>query len=282
MKNILLPTDFSDNAFGAIRYAISLFKDEKCTFYILNTYIPVIFDTAYLMSMPGMDAMEDVYKETSLKGLAKTKVKIEKEFSDNQSKFHLISSFNSLQSGILETVEEKSIDLVVMGTQGATGAAGVLFGSNTVHVLSNLNCPLIAVPSEYTFKGINEILFPTDYGLQFTEKHLFWMNHLASKFKAKINILHVYFYGYELDKEQIKQKEILYNFLGKAKKEFIRMDNVDVVKGIEKFQKENPVDLLMLVHNKRSFFDNLFFKPVVKHIGFHLKNPMLVIQSKIK
>ncbi|PKP26624.1 MAG: universal stress protein [Bacteroidetes bacterium HGW-Bacteroidetes-2] len=282
MKNILLPTDFSDNAYNAIRYAISLFKNEKCTFYLLNTYIPVIFDTAYLMSMPGMDAMEDVYKETSLKGLAKTKVKIEKEFPENKSKFYLISSFNSLQGGILDAVVEKNIDLVIMGTQGATGAAGVLFGSNTVHVLSNINCPLIAVPSGFTFTGIKEILFPTDFGLKFTDKHLFWPKHLAIQFKAKVNILHVYFYGYELDKEQIKQKEALNDLLDKTKKEFIRMENVDVVKAIEKYQKESPTDLLVLIHNKRSFFDNLFFKPVVKHIGFHLKTPLLVIPSKIK
>jgi len=35
MKKILLPTDFSDNSLNAIRYAVQLFKGEKCTFILL-------------------------------------------------------------------------------------------------------------------------------------------------------------------------------------------------------------------------------------------------------
>ena len=37
-KKILIPTDFSKNAWGAISYAIDLFKNEACEFYILNAY----------------------------------------------------------------------------------------------------------------------------------------------------------------------------------------------------------------------------------------------------
>ncbi len=38
MKNILLPTDFSDNSINAIQYALKIFKDINCTFYLLNIY----------------------------------------------------------------------------------------------------------------------------------------------------------------------------------------------------------------------------------------------------
>lgn len=282
MKSILLPTDFSDNAYNAIQYAMELFKNEPCTIYLLHTYIPVIFDTAYLMSMPTAEVMEDVYKESSLKDLSKTKAKIDKDFPENKNTIHLISSFNSLLGGIKDLVEEKNIDLVIMGTQGATGAKEILFGSNTIHVMKDLACPLIAVPNKFKFKGITEILFPTDFGLNYTEKHLFWLKHFSENWKAKINILHVYYYGYDLDAGQDKGKEYLRNAFMSESMEFIRMDNVDVVKAIEKYQEERPTDLLALIHNKRSFFDNLFFKPVIKKLGFHLKTPMLIIPSKWK
>ncbi|WP_373282945.1 universal stress protein [Aquaticitalea lipolytica] len=42
MKNILLPTDFSDNSWNAIKYALQLFKDEKCTFHLL-THLLLLF-----------------------------------------------------------------------------------------------------------------------------------------------------------------------------------------------------------------------------------------------
>ncbi len=282
MKSILLPTDFSDNAYNAIHYAMNLFKNETCTLYLLHTYVPVIFDTAYLMSMPPAEVMEDVYKENSLKNLSKTKARIEQDFPENKNLIHIVSSFNSLQGGIKDLVEEKNIDLVIMGTQGATGAKEVLFGSNTIHVLKDLACPLIAVPNEFKFNGLSEMLFSTDYGLEFTEKHLSWLKHFSQQWKAKINILHVYYYGYDLDARQEKAKEYLRNAFLEDSMEFIRMDNVDVVKAIEKYQEEKPSDLLAIIHNKRSFFDNLFFKPVIKKLGFHLKTPMLVIPSKWK
>jgi len=38
MFNILLPTDFSDNAQRAIDYAVYLLENAACTFYLLNAY----------------------------------------------------------------------------------------------------------------------------------------------------------------------------------------------------------------------------------------------------
>ncbi|WP_341220224.1 universal stress protein [Polaribacter atrinae] len=65
MKNILLPTDFSDNSWNAIQYAVQLFKDEKCNFFIMNTYTPMIYDVEYMT--PGVDGFNliDVVKNTS-------------------------------------------------------------------------------------------------------------------------------------------------------------------------------------------------------------------------
>ncbi|WP_273568522.1 universal stress protein [Maribacter halichondriae] len=36
MQNILVPTDFSENAFNALKYTLELFKKTKCTFHLLH------------------------------------------------------------------------------------------------------------------------------------------------------------------------------------------------------------------------------------------------------
>lgn len=36
MTRILLPTDFSENALTAIRYALTLYKDHKCTIFSIE------------------------------------------------------------------------------------------------------------------------------------------------------------------------------------------------------------------------------------------------------
>ena len=51
-----------------------------------------------------------------------------------------ISSFNTLTNEIQELHEGNVMDLIVMGTKGASGLKEVLFGSNTVHVIKNAKC----------------------------------------------------------------------------------------------------------------------------------------------
>jgi nucleotide-binding universal stress UspA family protein len=53
-----------------------------------------------------------------------------------------------------------------------------------------------------------------------------------------------------------------------------------VPEAIDDFQKNNPIDLLVMVNNKHSFFENILFRPVVNEIGFHVKIPFLVIPSE--
>ncbi len=40
MKTILLPTDYSKNAWNALFTALKLFQNEDCRFLLLNTYEP--------------------------------------------------------------------------------------------------------------------------------------------------------------------------------------------------------------------------------------------------
>ena len=69
MKNILLPTDFSENSWNAIKYALQLFKNETCRFFLLNTYTPAIYQVEYVLLEPAQFGMVDAVKENSLKKL---------------------------------------------------------------------------------------------------------------------------------------------------------------------------------------------------------------------
>jgi nucleotide-binding universal stress UspA family protein len=149
MKKILLPTDFSDNSWNAIKYALQLFKKQECKFYILNTYIPIIYNMEYMMSGSNIYELDELQKTQSTKELENIKVKITEEFNNSSHSIETISSFNNLIPEISEVIDREEIDFVVMGTKGATGATELLFGSNTVHVLKNAKCPLLAIPENY-------------------------------------------------------------------------------------------------------------------------------------
>jgi nucleotide-binding universal stress UspA family protein len=279
MKKILLPTDFSDNSWNAIKYALNLFKDEACHFHLLNTYTPLIYNIEYMEVSTAQFGLVDAMKETSKNGLEKLQKRIEKEFKNSKHTFTKISSFNTLTNEIKELHEGHVMDFIVMGTKGATGAKEILLGSNTIHVIKNAKCPVLAIPSDFSFEIPHEILFPSDYNIDFQIKHVQSILDIAKLYHSKINILNVSF-GYDLASNQVLNKQKLEKYFKKATCVFHSVNHNSVEEAITKFQLNAPVNLLVMINNKHSFFENLFFKSTINQIGFHLNIPFLVIPSK--
>ena len=281
MKNILLPTDFSDNSWSAIAYALQLLKNEPCKFYILHTYIPTIFNIEYVLVSPAQFGLGDAIRETALNNLKLLKDKIKTTFKNPKHQFETIASFNNLILEIKDLVASKNIDYIIMGTKGATGTAEVLFGTNTIHVLNNAQCPVLAIPENFEYESPFEILFPTDLNLKFIEKHIEPLKEILKHFNSRINILHVY-YGEELTVSQKENKKKLENLLEQQAYLYHESLNQNVDDAINIFQVKTKVNLLVMINNKHSFFENIFFKSKVNAIGFHLNIPFLVIPSKFK
>lgn len=281
MKKILLPTDFSDNAQNAINYALNLYKDENCTFYLLNTYTPIIYSYDYQMNTGGyLGEIADVVRENSIKKLNEIEENVKEKFNNPKHHFEIVSSFNLLTDEIKDKLEQFSIDLIVMGTKGATGAKEILFGSNTIHIIQKVKCPVLAIPDGHFFEEPKEILFPTDYKVDYSTKQLESLITIATLFDSRVHVLHVS-HDVDLTKIETKNKEKLENLLLDVKQASYRVEDQDIPQAINEFQKSTYVQLLMMINNKHSFFENLFFRPVINQIGFHLNIPFLVIPAKM-
>lgn len=277
MKKIILPTDFSENAYNAISYAVQLFKDEECIFYLLNTFTPVLYDSEYLYHNPTV-SLDEIYSSNSKKGLKRLEKRILKEFNNPKHSFERLSVFNFLVNEINEQIKEKNIDLVVMGTKGASGAQEILFGTQTIHTIKKAKCPVLAIPSEFEFKPLKHLLLPSDLSIGFKENQLAILKTVASQNNSKIHILHV-MQDAELNEIQKQGKATLTNYFKDNSIQFHFVGDTDIPEAIIDFQKKNNIELLTMINNKHSFFENLFFKPVVHKIGFHVKVPFLVVPS---
>ena len=113
MKRILLPTDFSDNSLKAIHYALKLFKNVKCRFYHMHTYMPPVYNMEYLVGSPGLIGLGDIMQETSMTQLEKLKSRLEKEYHNPDHNFVVHTAFNTLVNEVMETVESEGIHLVM-------------------------------------------------------------------------------------------------------------------------------------------------------------------------
>jgi nucleotide-binding universal stress UspA family protein len=280
MKKILLPTDFSNNSYNAIKYALQLYKDETCNFILLNTFTPIIYQFETMQASATQFQVMEVVKETSKKKLDILLQKIETEFNNPNHTFSQIASFNTLTAEINQLFEGHVIDMIIMGTKGASGVKEVLFGSNTVHVLKNAKCSVLAIPSGFYFETPHEILFPSDYEIDIKEKQIQPLIDIAKSYHARVNILNVT-YGNELSEQQERNRKKLENHLKKVANLFHSVSNQNVPEAIADFQLKARINLLVMINNKHSFFENLFFKSTINQIGFHLNVPFLVIPSRV-
>ncbi|MGB5229092.1 universal stress protein [Eudoraea sp.] len=276
MKKIILPTDFSYNAYNAISYAMNLLKNEEATFYLLNTYTPAIYQTEYLLHSPGQIGLGDIYQSESINQLEELKKQLEKEFKNPK---HIIiphSAFNILVDEVSAMVASEEADLVIMGTQGATGAKEIFLGTHTVHVIKKATCPVIAIPADFKYEIPKEILFPTDYEVEYSEGQLAGLLNLSKIHNSSIQVIHISS-GYDLTDLQLQNKVKLEKILEKIPHLFHDLPNQEIITGINNFQLKNKMNMLAMIKNKHTFLESLFIEPVIKKIGFHVSIPFMVI-----
>ena len=83
MKKIILPTDFSHNAYNAIEYALQLFKDVESTFYLLHTYTPAVYQPEYMLGSPGQIGLGDEYQADALMQLEELQATLKTQFKNH-------------------------------------------------------------------------------------------------------------------------------------------------------------------------------------------------------
>lgn len=278
MKKVLIPTDFSDTSYKALEYAVQLFINEECTFYILNTYTPVaLYTTTIYDQHTALNVdLGELYKNTSENNLQKIIKRIANAYPNKLHSFKPIASYNVLTNEVNDLVKELDISCVIMGTNGASGLSEVFIGSQTMHVIRNAQVPVIGVPEAYTHTSVKDILFATDYRIGTNQVGLKLLENLCNTHIARLIFLNAY-YGIPLDEEQLENKDALDTFFERDAHINEIADGMDVLEALEDFQSKHKVDLLVLAHNKHKFLENLLFTPVVRKIVHHSRVPFMIL-----
>jgi nucleotide-binding universal stress UspA family protein len=140
-QHILVPTDGSELAEKAVRYAVELAKEQGARITALTVSRP--FHVVTLE--PGM--------------LADTPAAYAKHVSERTSKFldvvtqaakaagvpcHAVGSEHEHPyQAIIDTAQNRQCDLIVMASHGRSGVAAVVLGSQTVKVLTHSKVPVL-------------------------------------------------------------------------------------------------------------------------------------------
>ncbi len=279
MKRILIPTDFSENAWNAIDYALNLFSAMECTFYLLNTYSPKIPSSRFMGPVSHGVRIVDAVRAASEDGLAKTVQKIEDQYQNSNHHFETISSLNLLVDEVKEVVHTFDIDLVVTGTKGASGMDEVFLGSNTVRIIKSLKkCPILAIPQHFEFTTPSEIAFATDCNRFYSVSELDPLIWLAQTFKGTIRIVHVQYKIMALTETQQFNLKMLRKYLAPVDHYVHTVSELNSVSHtLDVFSQELGIHLLAMLHYQHSYMEKLTREPIVKRTAFHTQVPLLVI-----
>ena len=271
MKRIVVPTDFSANAEHALHYAIVVANALNAAIHIVHTINTKGTGGRYLT----VDDLIHNEREEKMQDLVH---RIKKLLGQG-----VLLSFSiehdSTVDGILNAVTMKKGDIVIMGTQGASGLKRWLLGSTTVEFLKRSIVPVLVVPAEYEVMNIRHIALAIDDSelskLSLLEPAIL----LAKKFYANISLVHV------ANAESVGSETVgnyLKEHMDKVEMPYTlhTLQGNSVSKILEDFAEKENVDILCLLNQseRRSWWSNLLHDSVTNELAYGSKKPLLVIK----
>ncbi|PJB13843.1 MAG: hypothetical protein CO118_11650 [Flavobacteriales bacterium CG_4_9_14_3_um_filter_32_8] len=272
MKKILVPTDFSETANKARDYAIQLAQTLNAEIILLNSFhIPNLGD--YEGALINLDYQ---IKEEAEKQMKEQMKYVKLNYAN--IKFSEITTLGLVVDAIQTVCEEQKINLIVMGTTGATGFIGNLLGSNTASLIGSVKTPIVAVPSNATINFPNHIVVANDLMESGENKIFNPLKEIAIGTGSTIDFLYIV-NGDEQANRKLQQLKAA-NFDEKFDAQYhpFHIKNEEEVEdGILEFIDKKEVDLLVVVARQRGFWEKLFHKSISKALVKQAKLPILVL-----
>lgn len=273
MIKILVPIDFSKNADNAFDYAVEMFGIENTTFYVMNAFN---HESSSVGSM--LVSMDDVLEKDAEKETSRKVEELKKLYPGIKLEWRLQAGM--IEEAVRRTNIEEKIDIVVMGTRGASGLKEVFFGSNTEKVIHSLHRPIIAVPDGYQFNGLNHIVFATDFKEVKTVDTMKPFLPMAEKFGAHIHLVSINKSTQVKDMVSESSKELIKTFMGDVKYSYHQVDASNVSKGLNEYLEKQDTDLLVMIPENRTPIQKLFGSSNTSKMAYAAKLPLMAIHNR--
>ena len=187
MKKILVPCDFSDPAVQAFKMAVEIANQSNGEVFLLNVVeLPVMHESVLMPTLSFEEAFIKDMKVHAEKNFAKMIDKWAKE----GPKISSFVEFGGTTPTIRDFVKEKKVDLIVMGTHGASGVKEFFIGSNTEKIVRTAGVPVIAIKKQVKLSSIKNIVYPTTGDMDH-EEIVSEVKALQYFFKATLHVLYV-------------------------------------------------------------------------------------------
>ncbi|MCO5948493.1 universal stress protein [Mucilaginibacter flavidus] len=283
MKTILVLTDFSIKADYAAHYSLKLAASIKADLLLCNVFPEP--STDYISAQTGIPTVNaNRFEEESISDLTELASRLTVEFEKNIPAGEFVpviepcSMAGSVANAVNWITANRHITMAVVGTH-SNGLLGTIFqGDHTNEIIEKANCPVLVVPFQVPFHGFKKISFATDLSYNGVEV-LHSLYGFAKYFGSEILITYVIEEN-SSDKEEQHVIKKFYNQIPTSANnlnvQYRTIKSNSVAAGLTWLSQHTDIDLLVLVHRKRSFFQKIFEESVTQKLAAHLVKPMLV------
>jgi nucleotide-binding universal stress UspA family protein len=278
MKRILVPTDFSPTAEKAFRFAVDLASRSKGTIILYHVYTPVestFVDTEQTRKEYNLRAETNV-----LKKLQRLRKRVIGNVSDVT--VSTIIGRSPLINNILSFADNNHIDLILMGTQGASGLKKNIIGSVAARIIEKSTLPVLLVPAKYELGNPGQFAFATDNRAS-DKQALRLIEEFANQYGSDITVLHLVTSKTPESANSVTNSNAtkdthLSKLMAKHSKMcFKTIETSSVSETMQTLDKTFPYDILIMVRRKKTFIENFFLKSFTKNMAYMTTKPLLII-----
>ena len=273
MKRILVPTDFSKHAEYALRVAAQIAKKNNSKIYLLH-----------MLELPhqGSDAVSSgsaipqimYFKEMAIN---KLETLMDADFLEGINVSEIIQ-FGKAFDGIMEISKKNSVDLIVMGSHGASGYEEMFIGSNAEKVVRSSDVPVLVIKNEIEEFKANKLVFASDFSDEI-KKPFAKLVEFATIFNSHLDLVMIN--TPNSFKSTAVAEKIMSDFLEETN--FTNYsthiyNDVNVEKGILNYSSSVDADLIGMCTHGRTGFSHFFNGSISEDLVNHTVRPVITFK----
>ena len=279
MKKILIPTDFSDNAKDALKYALKFVQGYSTHLHILHVVNTNVTSTD-----------DPIANTTIIKAhleIAQEKMKAIREFCNTQNEQDrkgLIVTTNTCVGSIPNMIKEEAkntkADLIIMGTRGSNhNVLDKVLGTSSIAVVDQAPCPVFLIPKNYSFKIIENVIYATN--LSHGDSYDLWRaTEVLNPHTMVIQCLYV-------AKDAQTKDAVLVDSFSKymiehspsLKTQFHSEVGSDIEEVLSEFAENYEAEILIMHRTKKPIWSKMFGKRHTNKMIRRMELPLLIMNE---
>lgn len=274
--NILIPIDFSESSLNALDFALPIASAHKAKIQLLYVFTEEEYNKRLSDDEVGSFNDYKNEKEGKLDRIAK---EVAESAGFSAIEYEVLPG--SFLEAVKKSIRDYKIDLIVMGSKGASNLIEKMIGTNTVKLIEHTDIPVLAIPANAQFNSFEKVVYASDY----TEEDKIAVQefiNLMAPFKPELTVLHLSHSDSNISKVVYEDyKEEIHKFIKYDKVTFERKTySSNIALGIDEFMLDQKSNLLAVLREKRNLVERVFHKSVSKQLTYLQDFPLLVFKCE--